>query len=83
MDGLTEGRMVHYVLDRGPAEGEHRPAIVTKVCPPEWGYEDGAVQLTVFPDWSNDGFDDGPCWATSIHFSETKEPGTWHWIEPA
>lgn len=28
MDGLTEGRIVHYVLDdRSPNVGQHRPAI--------------------------------------------------------
>lgn len=56
MDGLTAGRIVHYVL--GPNNVDcreplaHRPAIVVRVCPPEWGYapEEGRVNLQVFTD---------------------------------
>lgn len=85
MDGLTEGRMVHYVLPHGRSQGEHRPAIVVKLCPPEWNYHEGTVQLQVFTDGTNDGeqYASGMCWATSVQYSESKEPGTWHWIERA
>ena len=91
MDGLTEGRIVHYVLDEGRSKGEHRPAIVVKVWRPgEANYppEKGVCNLQVFTDFGNDFPKDhdgygGQVWATSVEFSEDKEPGTWHWIEPA
>jgi len=86
MDGLTEGRIVHYVI----RENEHRPAIVVKV----WN-NNGTANLTVFSDWSNDSqyipnhqesefakqMARGVFWATSVNYSETKVPSTWHWIE--
>lgn len=98
MDGLTEGRMVHYVLDEpyGAIPSEHRPAIVVKVWNP-----DGTANLQVFLDGSNDwlrieaqrkGSNPEPeltpvppytLWRTSVKYSEGAEPGTWHWIERA
>lgn len=84
MEGLTAGRNVHYVLPDGRSKGEHRPAIVVKLCPPEWNYPDGAVQLQVFVDGTNDYPDAaGSLWRTSVLYSEGKEAGTWHWIEKA
>lgn len=79
--GLTEGRMVHYVLPDGRSSGEHRPAIVVKV----WNKATGYVNLQVITDGSNDGdpYAAGIHWATSISYSEGKEPRTWHWIEHA
>lgn len=96
MDGLTEGRFVHYVM----ADGQHRPAQVVRV----WG-TDGVVNLVVTLDGSNDrGSTPYPLakdvkadphegqqhqvdplhwWATSVRYSEAAEPGTWHWIERA
>lgn len=79
MEGLTEGRIVHYVLQTGPSHGQHRPAMVVKV----WDKAAGSVNLTVFADWSNDGVADSSYWATSVRYSEDHEPGTWHWIEKA
>ena len=97
MDGLTEGRIVHYVLESGRNKGEHRPAIVVR----DWKQENGLVQLQVFTDGHNDGFENmvagmqsngeavslrwsaNTLWRTSVHYSEAKEPGTWHWIEKA
>ena len=83
MEGLTEGRMVHYVLSYGPSAGEHRPAIIVKV----WNQETGTVNLAVFMDGSNDtspppwGMVD---WQTSrLPDLIEKRPGTWHWIEKA
>jgi len=90
MEGLTEGRIVHYVLD----EGEHRPAIVVKVwrkadgTPPD----NGVCNLQVFTDGTNDryhskhlpnGFESGIAWVTSRIYSEEPVPDTWHWIEKA
>ena len=91
MDGLTEGRMVHYVM----ANGEHRPAIVVRnwekqlSCPCE-----GYVNLQVFTDGSNDldamsndaeseDVKRGICWITSVCYNENGIPHTWHWIEKA
>lgn len=93
MDGLTEGRIVHYVLPDGQSVGEHRPAIVVKV----WDKEAGTINLTVFTDHTNDYRNDpnqhpnlphhpgesGIMWATSVRYSENHEQGTWHWIEKA
>ena len=96
MEGLTEGRIVHYVLEDGPSKGQHRPAIVVQ----DWKQENGLINLQVFTDGLNDDYtttytnrvDDhetailvpqNATWCTSVHYSEEKEPGTWHWIEKA
>lgn len=101
MEGLTEGRIVHYVateqdaiaanrrrvLGAGHGEswpagaqahigndlraGDHCPAIVVRV------WSTSTANLQVFLD-GNDVL-----WETSRAFSETPEPGTWHWIEKA
>lgn len=81
MDGLTEGRIVHFTMPNG----NHRPAIVVKV----WSKETGLVNLQVFTDGLNDAplhTNDAPglMWATSIFPDETeKRVGSWHWIEKA
>ena len=74
MEGLTEGRIVHFVTDNG----QHHAAIVAKV----WSYEVGTVNLAVFDD-------NGVTYPkTSVRFAETgnhekAESNTWHWIERA
>jgi hypothetical protein len=86
MDGLTEGRMVHYVM----LNGKHRPAIICKV----WRFSDstgpepilkapenGMSNMMVFPDPADDG--GGPQYSTSVIYSEIPNPNTWHWIEKA
>ena len=84
MQGLTEGRMCHYVLPEGRHAGEHRAAVVAKV----WDAT-GVVNLQVFTDGENDaGFSyasraNGVVWVTSAHYSEELLPHTWHWIEKA
>ena len=85
MDGLAEGRIVHYVLPDGRCEGEHRPAIIVKVW--EAHRVQGTVNLQVFTDSQND-YLAGPAthgimWATSVPYSEEPKPRTWHWIEKA
>ena len=89
MKGLTEGSLVLYVLESGRSQGQSRPAIVVR----DWVHaapsdRDGVVNLQVFTDGENDfsGKDDHKplgvppvIWRTSIHYSETKEDGTWHW----
>jgi hypothetical protein len=91
MEGLTEGRMVHYVLSEwdesttvkpAPNQGEHRPAVVVKV----WGAS-GTSNLQVFTD-SDPKQQTNDCrpplmWKTSVVYDETGKPGTWHWIERA
>jgi hypothetical protein len=83
-EGLTEGLIVHYVMDRGHNIGVHRPAIVVR----DWKQQNGLVQLQVFTDGLNDGFVDhngapiNVIWCTSVaHDEQEKAPGTWHWPE--
>jgi hypothetical protein len=81
MEGLTEGRVVHFVLPDGPHKGEHRPAFVVKV----WDRATGYVNLQVFMDGTNDGpeYASGISWQTSVLYDEAQRPRTWHWIEKA
>jgi hypothetical protein len=90
MDGLTEGRIVHYVLpddfeSKHGVGGRHVPAIVVKVWRQgETGYPPGTVNLQVFVDGSNDDpkgltHPRWQAWLTSVHFDESGAPGTWHW----
>jgi hypothetical protein len=79
MEGLTEGRIVHYVLPTGRNKGAHRPAIVVR----DWKQKNGLVQLQVFTDGSNDDLTENIVWRTSVHYDADKLPGTWHWIEKA
>lgn len=75
MEGLTVGRMVHYVAYGTPGgeyqAGAHRAAIVAEVKDSERGL---CTLLVINP--------------TGVHFnpapySEEAKPGTWHWIERA
>lgn len=82
MEGLTEGRIVHYVLPG--SLNQCRPAIVVKV----WRLNnDGMVNLQVFLDGNNDAPDsiNGNYiqWKTSVEYSEERKDGTWHWVEKA
>lgn len=87
MEGLTEGRNVHFVVDDGPNKGAHRAAIIVRVwrqgdgTPPKNGYSN----LVVFMDGTNDGDQFAGCvsWQTSVEYSEEPKPRTWHWIEKA
>lgn len=86
MDGLTEGRIVHFVLNEGNDIGAHRAAMIVRVWRDISTYmEEGRVNLSVFPDFGNDGeiYNSGQWWATSVPYSEEPKPYTWHWIEPA
>ncbi len=80
MDGVTEGRAVHFVT----VDGKHRAALIVR----NWGTPDGSVNLQVFYDGSNDDphalgamGEIVNRWETSVHFSEEPTPRTWHWIE--
>jgi hypothetical protein len=89
MEGLTEGRIVHYVLQ----SGEHRPAIIVRVWNDPYENPTGMCNLVVFTDGTNDvkrSIDDPlakeavlTMWETSRFYSENKEKFTWHWIEKA
>ena len=82
MEGLIEGRIVHYMptKEECPGVSHHMAAIVVRV----FGAGTDMANLTVFGDWSNDGLNPpGVFWATSRHYSETNEPMTWHWPERA
>lgn len=94
MDGLTEGCIVHYVLPDGICKGEHRPAIIVKVWS-DTGTVNLTVftdhqndyklhNLDVHEKSENTNLDNGEhgiMWATSVVYDETKQEGTWHWIE--
>lgn len=71
MEGLTTGRMVHFVY-----EERHCAAVVTQV----WG-SNGTVNLHVFKDGSYPTVPETP---TSVVFNDDTKPNhTWHWIEKA
>lgn len=85
MDGLTEGRIVHYVLREGRGKGEHRAAIVAKVWRDAAGKSpaSGCSTLVVFTVPMYDGSLETAREAPSVLFDASGEPGTWHWIEKA
>lgn len=83
LSGLTEGRIVHYVLENGNSKGQHRPAIVVKIwriLPDNKVPENGCCQLQVFTDDLNDGLP-AVMWKTSVTFDEAGALGSWHWPE--
>ena len=76
MEGLTPGRMVHYVAYGTPGgeypAGAHRAAVVTET----YGESTAAGLCVLNPT--------GLFFNQSVPFDETgKKPGTWHWIERA
>lgn len=93
MDGLIEGRIVHFILDskvdkNAVDEVVCRPAIIVNA----WGgkLEDGKVNLLIFLDGNNDtenkaadffGVSNYVVWSTSVSYSDNKEQNTWHWPE--
>jgi hypothetical protein len=71
------GRIVHYVLNGGPHNGEHRPAIIVKTS-------ENAVNLQIFADRDdNPGCEDKTFWATSVPYADATEnkPFSYHWPE--
>jgi len=75
MDGLTEGRIVHYVA----YNNRHLAALVIGCT------ADGHADLAVFTNMSNvNGVKNfGLQFHQEVSSSESKEPGTWHWAEKA
>lgn len=96
MDGFTEGRIVHFVLPNGE---HRAAMIVRAWPPQQVGGDEGVANMQVMLDGTNDGdlawqrfnYGEGETvhvhnfnrWETSVHYSEGKEPRTWHWIEKA
>ncbi len=84
MEGLIEGRIVHYVA----YNNRHLAAIVIGVTPDkvegEWvTLPTNRVDLALFTNMPNaNGVKNfGLQFHQDIGYSENKEPGTWHWIE--
>lgn len=79
IEGLIIGAITHFVLPAGRSMGQHRAAIITNI----WDEVDGIVDLTVFIDGSEDGYpyNQPAVFFNGVQFSETKENGTWHWLE--
>ena len=81
----TEGAIVLYVLNEGPAAGEIRPAIIVRCFRDENGVPVSTVQLQVFTDTDPTGqFNDQlpqVMWKASVNYSEEKNRGTWHFPE--
>lgn len=91
MEGLSEGRIVHYVpaehdelLSKAHREGRHLAAIVVR----DWKSAAGVVNLIVFPDGRNDmneRFSSGLLVSGVLVESRAHDPegtpGTWHWPE--
>lgn len=98
MDGLIEGRIVHYVLAEGDVEEIKKSRSYTREHignPVMVGEHFPAIVTRVFPNEFGTGnpgvnlqvFLDGSdsLWVTSRHFAKPEdiEFGTWHWIEKA
>lgn len=75
MDGLIEGREVHWVSDLND-KSKHMAATIVHV----WG-DNGTVNLFVPADGVVIGT--GSLLRTSVMFDPNGAPGTWHWIEKA
>lgn len=75
MDGITEGRIVHYVA----YNMRHLAAIITGYNPDK----PGQVDLVVFTNMPN--VNGVPSGGVQFHFqvphNETPTPGHWHWPE--
>jgi hypothetical protein len=75
MEGLTEGRIVHFVGSENWTK--HRAALVCNVT----DQEKGICDLFVFamPEDQSGGF----FMHTETAYDANKSEGTWHWIEKA
>jgi hypothetical protein len=70
---VTPGRMVNYVMKRNNvAPAEILPAVTVTIKSTE---TDDTVGMHVFP------ASQGVIWKENVSYSDTKEPGTWHWPE--
>jgi hypothetical protein len=76
LPGLLEGRIVHYVA----YNGRHLAAIVIGHDGSK-SYSDADIALFTNMNNVNGSKSFGLQFHQDIPYSETKEPGTWHWIE--
>jgi hypothetical protein len=79
LPGLIEGRIVHVVLDVRFERnaGKHRAAIVSEVLDAK-----GVIYAEVILTPEDRMIINRPTSYSMVpEYSETKEPGTWHWIE--
>ena len=87
MDTVQVGTLTHFVLERGPRKGEHRPAIITRVS-------DSTVKTVAlfvfFAEgdyhyfrgwWQARGRGLGFGLVTGAPYSDQHESGSWHFIE--
>lgn len=82
LSGLTEGRIVHYVVALNADLIVHRPAVITAVKDPKRGVADLSY-FTALSDWPARSFP-GPLVALSdVPYSDTDttKVGTWHFPE--
>lgn len=82
MDGLIEGRVVHFVLADGPRAGEHRAADVVRVEDAVEGRVNLHVKLDGILD-SDSGVAPVIRHVRNVPYDAQMRPGTWHWIERA
>jgi hypothetical protein len=76
MEGLVEGRIVHYVM----SNGSHRPAIVVNVL----NKEAGSVELHVFLSKWDYPYEEAKVMMAYASYSDSAVTlGSWHWIEKA
>lgn len=73
MQGLVEGRIVHYVVYVKQGKPVKRPAIVVNVL----DKKKGICNLQVFLDLSDSGCPSKP---VGCLYSEKNEVGTWQWV---
>lgn len=91
------GAQVLYVLESGNCKGDFRPAFVVRDWKQPGGLVNMQVLTDGFNDTFRESvagmqsngeavslnFSANTLWRTSVHYSEDKEPGTWHWSEEA
>jgi hypothetical protein len=84
MEGLIEGRIVHYVA----YNNRHLAAIVIGVTPnkTEGEWEElpkDKIDIALFSNMANVNGNKnyGLQFHSDIPFDDEKKPGTWHWIE--
>lgn len=97
MEGLTEGRIVHYVLTNADvASIGNARAASGKLNRGNSAALGDHVPMIIVKVWSNEFGKDNPgvngqcfldgndqLWVTSAKFDASGEDGTWHWIEKA
>lgn len=72
----SQGRVVIYVWPEHKKEGNNHgdtsPAVIVRTWE-DTSYQNDECNLKVLSDGENN------LWVTSVPYSETNEPNTWHW----